>query len=181
MTPTFAEKPTAGVHATVAAIERRGIPVRIARAGDQFRAGEVTLDVLHPPPSGPDGVENVRSLVLLVTHRGHTILLTGDLEGVGIERVKSRPAPKIDVLMTPHHGSGVPAEAIADWARPRLVVASQGRTDLGKAADVFAERGVPYWPTWPNGAITIRSHSTGLIAETFATGRRDVVRSGAGQ
>jgi competence protein ComEC len=181
MTPTFAEKPTAGVHATVAAIERRGIPVRIARAGDQFRAGEVTLDVLHPPPSGPDGVENIRSLVLLVTHRGHTILLTGDLEGVGIDRVKSRPAPKIDVLMTPHHGSGVPAEAIADWARPRLVVASQGRTDLGKAADVFAKRGVPYWPTWPNGAITIRSHSTGLVAETFATGRRDVVRSGAGQ
>jgi competence protein ComEC len=181
MTPTFAEKPTAGVHATLAALERRAIPVRIARAGDQFRAGDVTLDVLHPPPNGPDGVENVRSLVLLVTHRGHTILLTGDLEGVGIDRVKSRPAPKIDVLMTPHHGSGVPAEAIADWARPRLVVASQGRTDLGKAGDVFAKRGVPYWPTWPNGAITIRSHSTGLVAETFATGKRDVVRSGAGQ
>jgi competence protein ComEC len=181
MTPTFAEKPTAGVHATLAAIERRGIPVRVARAGDQFRAGEVTLDVLHPPETGPEGVENVRSLVLLVTHRGHTVLLTGDVEGAGIDRLKTRPGPKIDVLMTPHHGSTAPAEAIADWARPRLVVSAQGRTDLGKAADVFGRRGIHCWPTWPNGAITIHSHSTGLVAETFATGKREVVRSGAGE
>lgn len=181
MTPTFAEKPTAAVQATLAAIERRGIPVRIARSGDQFRAGDVTLDVLHPPSTGPEGVENVRSLVLLVSQRGHTILLTGDVEGAGIDQLKSRPAPKIDILMTPHHGSTAPAEAIADWARPRLVVSSQGRTDVGKAAEVFGKRGVPYWATWPNGAITIRSHSTGLLAETFATGRREVVRSGAGE
>jgi competence protein ComEC len=178
LTPTFADKPTAGVHATLAAIERRGIPVRIARAGDQFRAGTVTLDVLHPPADGPPGVENVRSLVLLVSHEGHAILLTGDLEGVGVERLKTQRAPKIDVLLTPHHGSGVPAAAIADWAKPRLVVSSQGRTDVGKAADVFNHRGIPYWPTWPNGAITIRSHATGLTAETFATRKREVVRVG---
>ena len=93
--------------------------------------------MLHPPENGPAGVENVRSMVLLVRHRGHSLLLTGDLEGAGIEQIKSGPAPAIDVLLTPHHGSGVPAEGIADWAHPRLVVSSQGRTDAGKAVDTF--------------------------------------------
>jgi competence protein ComEC len=178
-TPTFQDKPTAGVRRAIEVIERRGTPVRIARAGDRFTAGGVALAVLHPPPNGPPGVENVRSLVLLVGHRGHSILLTGDLEGAGIDAVTSRPAPAVDVLMAPHHGSGARAEVLADWARPRLVVSSQGRTDAGKAAAVYREKGAPYWATWPDGAITIRSHATGLTAESFATGRRIVVRSGA--
>ena len=181
MNPSFAEKPSGGVRETLAAIERRGVAVRTVRAGDQLAAGEVQIDVLHPTGDGPYGVENVRSLVLLVRHRGHSILLTGDVEGVGVEQLVARPPQKTDVLLTPHHGSVAPAEVIADWARPRLVVSSQGRTDLGKAEGVFKKRGVPYWPTWPNGAVTIRSHSTGLVAETFATRQRMVVRSGSGE
>ena len=38
------------------------------------------------PLDGPAENENSRSLVLLVEHAGHTILLTGDLEGPGLER-----------------------------------------------------------------------------------------------
>jgi competence protein ComEC len=117
--------------------------------------------------------------VLLLRHRGHTILLTGDLEGTGLDRIRSTPAPSVDVLLTPHHGAGSPAEGMADWVKPRLVISSQGRTDSGKAAQTFGRKGTPYWPTWPNGAITIRSHSTGLVAETYATGQRMVVRPGS--
>jgi competence protein ComEC len=181
MTPSFAEKPSPAVRAAIAAIERRGVPVRTAKAGDQFTAGDVTFDVLHPPPVGPPGVENVRSMVLLVRHGGHSILLTGDLEGEGVERLKSRPPMSVDVMQTPHHGAVAPAEAIKDWVRPRLVVSSQGRTDAGKAEAVFVRKGIPYWATWPHGAITIRSHSTGMVAESYATGQRLVVRSGSGE
>ena len=180
LNPTFAEKPSAGVRETLAVIERRGVAVRTVRAGDQLSAGDVQIDVLHPTAEGPIGVENVRSLVLFVRHRGHSILLTGDVEGPGIDQLIARTAPKTDVLLTPHHGAAAPAEAIADWAKPRLVVSSQGRNDLGKAEAVFKKRNVPYWPTWPNGAITIRSHSTGLVAESFATKQRMVVQSGSG-
>ena len=67
--------------------------MRVARTGDRFSAGEVELEVLHPPANGPAGRENVRSLVLLVRHRGHTILLTGDLEGAGVDAVIARPVP----------------------------------------------------------------------------------------
>ncbi|HVK08184.1 MAG TPA: ComEC/Rec2 family competence protein [Gemmataceae bacterium] len=178
-TPTFADKPTAGVRAAIAAIEQRGTRVRAATTGDRFTAGEVELTVLHPPRDGPEGVENVRSLVLLVRHLGHSFLLTGDLEGAGQDRVVSGPAPAIDVLMTPHHGNPN-VEPLADWARPRLAVSCQGRGDAGKAEAVYRRRGIPYLSTWPDGAITFRSHSTGLTVETFATGRRDVVRGGSG-
>jgi competence protein ComEC len=180
-TRTFSDKSTPGVAATLDALSRRHVPVRTARAGDRLSAGEVEIDVLHPPEDGPPGVENVRSLVLLIRHRGHSILLTGDLEGAGIDAVVARPVPPIDVLMTPHHGSGANrAEELAVWARPRLVVASQGRLDAGKAEGVYRRKGIPSWATWPDGAITLRSHATGLTAETFATGRREVVRAGAG-
>jgi competence protein ComEC len=43
----------------------------------------MTFEVLHPPPGGPSGNKNARSLVLLVRHEGHTVLLTGDMEGKG--------------------------------------------------------------------------------------------------
>ncbi|HJZ89901.1 MAG TPA: ComEC/Rec2 family competence protein [Gemmataceae bacterium] len=178
-TPTFADKPTGGVRKALAAIEGRGTAVRIARAGDRFTAGEVEISVLHPPADGPVGVENVRSLVLLIRHRGHSLVLTGDLEGLGADMVIRTPIAPVDVLMAPHHGSGDRAEVLAAWARPRLVVSSQGRTDAGKAGAAYRGRGIPYWPTWPEGAITIRSHATGLTAETFATGQRVVVRAGA--
>ena len=179
--PSFADKSSPGVRAALEAVERRGVAVRTARAGDRYTAGELEMDVLHPPSDGPPGVENVRSLVLLLRHRGHTILLTGDLEGEGVDRVMATPAPAVDVLMVPHHGAGGSrVEALADWARPRLAVSSQGRTDAGKAEMAYRRRRIPYWATWPAGAVTVRSHVSGLTAETFMTGQRTVVRPGGG-
>jgi competence protein ComEC len=126
-------------------------------------------------------VENVRSLVLLLRHRGHTVLLTGDLEGAGVDAVTAGRTPAIDILMVPHHGAGGPrVEALAEWAKPRLAVSSQGRTDTGKAEMPYQRRRIPYWATWPDGAVTVRSHASGLTAETFATGQRIVVRPGSG-
>jgi competence protein ComEC len=82
-TPTFTEKSTQGARVTLEALQQHGIPIRVVRAGDQLALGEVILDALHPPAVGPEGNENARSLVLLVRHLGHTVLLTGDLEGPG--------------------------------------------------------------------------------------------------
>src|SRR5262249_11341860 len=80
-TPTFRDKATPGVRRTLAALEQHGIPMRTVRAGDRLSAGDVAMEVLHPPANGPEGNENARSLVLLVRHAGHVLLLTGDLEG----------------------------------------------------------------------------------------------------
>jgi competence protein ComEC len=97
-TPTFAIKPSPGVQETMAALKQKGVPTRVVTAGDVLEAGDLTLEVLHPPKLGPEGNENARSLVLLARHAGHTILLTGDLEGPGLDRVLSFQPVHVDVL-----------------------------------------------------------------------------------
>jgi competence protein ComEC len=180
LTPSFAEKPAADVAAALTVLERHKVPRRVAVAGDRFTAGDVEFEVLHPPPVGPPGVENERSLVLHLRHAGHTILLTGDLEKSGTWLVLDQPARKSDVLMAPHHGSRAAfPKKLVEWADPRLVVVSRG-TGFGSPIQAGAAGpDVPIWDTVSAGAITLRSHRSGLVAEAFRTGeRRVLVRGG---
>jgi competence protein ComEC len=179
MTPTFADKTTPGVAQTLEVLQARGLPIRILKAGDRVTAGDVQIDVLHPPASGPDGNENARSLVLAIQHADHCILLTGDLEGAGLEQVLQLPRRPIDVLMAPHHGSRVSnTSALAEWAKPRVVVCCQGQPRGVPVLDaVYGSTGAQVFGTWPHGAVTVRSHASGLIIETFATGQRVVLRN----
>jgi competence protein ComEC len=179
-TPTFADKDTPAVRHTLDVLRRRGVPVRIVKAGDRLTAGGVQLDVLHPPAEGPEGNENARSLVLEVRHAGHVILLTGDLEGPGQAQVLRLPKRRVDVFMAPHHGSPrASSPALAAWAQPRVVVSCQGPPRAaGRLEDAYKGINVQVLGTWPHGAVTVRSHATGMVVETFATGQRFVVRSG---
>jgi competence protein ComEC len=122
-TPTFADKPTPGVRFALRILGERGIPLRVVKAGDRLTVGEVVLEVLHPPAFGPDGNENARSLVLLVRHAGHSILLTGDLEGKGLQRVLGElPPRRVEVMMVPHHGSRLVSGPAASGARSAAVL-----------------------------------------------------------
>jgi competence protein ComEC len=164
----------------VSALRRRGVAVRVAKAGDVLTAGPVSLEVLHPPAEGVPGNENARSLVLAVRHAGHTVLLTGDLEGEGMRRVLSLPPVRCAILMAPHHGSRAAHPAgLARWARPKVVISCQGppRTP-GGTPDVYAAGGAQFLSTAEQGAVTVRSHVSGLVVETFRTGQRIAVRTG---
>lgn len=178
MTPSFASKPTAEVEALMLAIRSRRVPSRIASAGDRFTAGAISMEVLHPPREGPEGTENERSLVLLVRHVGHTILLTGDLEKAGLARLLGLPPVPCDVLMAPHHGSrGAFSAELVRWCSPRFVAVTRG--SRGESAVRPGDAGAaPLWDTWTAGAITVRSNPTGLTAEAFRRGERIVVKRG---
>lgn len=179
-TPTFTSKATPGVQYTVDVLRQRGIPVRIVKAGDRLTAGDVTLEVLHPPAIGPDGNENARSLVLQVRHAGHSILLTGDLEGAGLQRVLGElPPRRVEVLMAPHHGSHRTNTAeLARWARPQVVVSSQGRSAAAREVrTLYSRSGAHFLDTSRHGAVTIRSHAGGLVVETFVSRERLAIRS----
>lgn len=176
VTPSFADKTSPGVAKALAAVERHGVPLRTATTGDTFTAGGLTLDVLHPPPVGPPGNENARSLVLRLTHHGHTVLLTGDLEGAGLAMVLATPTPRVDVLLAPHHGAAnANLREVAAWARPRLVVSSQAVRPTDHLAAIY---GPVVWDTPTAGAVTVRSHPTGLTAEAYRSGELRVVRRG---
>jgi competence protein ComEC len=180
-TPTFADKDNAAVRHTLEAVRRRGVAVRTLKAGDRLTAGAATLEVLHPPADGPPGKENVRSLVLSVRYQGASILLTGDLEEEGLNSVLATPAPHIDVLMAPHHGSPRPnGVRLAEWARPRVVVSCQGPRPDGGAEKAYKGKGIRVLPTWPHGAVTVRCRQGALVVETFATRERFVVRPRGG-
>jgi competence protein ComEC len=177
-TPTFAGRDMAGVQLTMQAVADWEIPVRIIKAGDRLSSGAVDIQVVHPPPVGPEGRENFRSLVLLVRHLDHTVLLTGDLEGPGLGRVLSSAPIRVDVLMAPHHGS-VSAEpkALAMWSAPKVVVASQGepRNPLLQAK-AYQETGATYLSTWQEGAVVVTSSLDGLSVATFKTKQRWKIR-----
>jgi competence protein ComEC len=188
LTSSFVAKPSPGVDATLTALDRRGVNRRTAKAGDRFSAGDVAIEVLHPPETGPDGNENARSLVLLIRHAGHTILLTGDLEGAGQEAVTRTPIPQVDVMLAPHHGAK-DANArregnryapgpVAAWARPRLVVSSQEPKETEHLTAAYGPFGGTVWDTATAGAVTVRSHATGLVVETFRTGEVRVIGRG---
>jgi competence protein ComEC len=171
-TPTFSERGTGGVELTLEAFRRHDIPVRIVRAGDRLAAGNVSVHVLHPPGVGPLGKENARSMVLLIKHEGHAILLTGDLESPGLEQVLALPPMPVDVFMAPHHG-GLSANtpALAKWARPKFVVSCQ-RRPKGPQSEPYTAQGARFLGTWPHGAVTIRSRKGKLMVETFKSGLR---------
>jgi competence protein ComEC len=93
-------------------------------------------------------------------------------------------------MLAPHHGgvSANPFARAADgkvqpglmaaWARPRLVVSSQrpGRTDHLTAG--YGAVGATVWDTPRAGAVTLRSHTTGLTAEAFRTREAKVIHRG---
>jgi competence protein ComEC len=181
LTPSFEKQDgVEGVARTLADVKRHGVAVRRVSAGARLSAGAVDIRVLHPPAQDDFGDnEDERSLVLLVTHAGHSVLFMGDLREAGLRHLLAQPALPVDVLQSPHHGSAAAnPDALAQWARPNVVVSSQGvpRT----AADVakpYREIGAEFLPTWPHGAVTVRSHDTGIVVETYRTGQRLVLRN----
>ncbi|HTU18232.1 MAG TPA: DNA internalization-related competence protein ComEC/Rec2 [Gemmataceae bacterium] len=179
-TPTFADKPTPGVQLVVRVLRERCIPVRIVKAGDRLTAGDVALEVLHPPAAGPDGNENARSLVLLLRHAGHAILLTGDLEGKGLQRVLDElPPRRVEVMMAPHHGSHrTNTPELAQWARPSVVISCQGRPPPSREVrQRYRQIAAQVLDTHQHGAVTVRSHDSGLVVETFRTQERFAIRN----
>jgi competence protein ComEC len=191
-TPTFPDKSTPGVGAALAALDRRGVARRVAVVGERFEAGGVTFDVLHPPAEGPGKPENEnpRSMVLLVRYEGHTVLLTGDLEGEGQEQVRLRPVPPVDAMLAPHHGGKLanyplPGPAgtrlpgpMATWAKPKLVISSQRPGPTDHLAATYTGVGATVWDTPTAGAVTVRCHTTGVVAEAFRSGEVRVVTRG---
>jgi beta-lactamase superfamily II metal-dependent hydrolase len=82
--------------------------------------------------------------------------------------------------MAPHHGSRrLDAKGLMGKTKPAAVVSSQARpTSRPPEADPYEAGGARFLPTWKHGAVTFRSHASGLVVETFLTRERFVLRAG---
>ena len=171
MTPTFSNKPDRGTQETMKQLKNRQANMTLITRGAVLEEGDVQMEVLHPPANGPEGTENARSLVLLITYEGRRILLTGDLEEPGLSQVTQRPIAPVDVLVSPHHGSRVSnTERFAAWCQPRLVISSE-TFPRGPKPDPYTPLGATLWRTWIHGGVTVEVDANGVRAKTQVTGR----------
>ena len=173
LTPSFSQREAATVAVVMDELRRRNVPTRVVKFGDSETVDDVRLDVLHPPSRGPEGKENVRSLVLHVRVGGLKTLLTGDLEGEGLERVLAMRRPELDVLMAPHHGSPLAnVAALAAWARPTIAIGCAGKPrSVRSPAPVYADVGAEYLSTHDEGAVIVRVVDGAWMATTHRTNR----------
>ncbi|MFJ7340131.1 ComEC/Rec2 family competence protein [Streptomyces sp. NPDC101110] len=133
----------------------RRIPVTTAAVGEQRRAGELSWQVVWPPPSpppdsppgtppgplpgAPPGVlpahpvpegPNDASVALLVRTAGLRLLLLGDLEPPAQRALARSPAAEalegVDVLKVAHHGSAYQDPDLIRRVAPRLALISCG-------------------------------------------------------
>jgi competence protein ComEC len=171
---SFVASPKPGVQRLRNELARRRVPLQTAQAGDRLTTRDVTLEVLHPPATYREGNDNARSLILYVQHGPHRVLLTGDLEGAGLERLLSQPPRRVDVLQAPHHGSeSLDIEGLLRWCQPRCVLSCQGPTRSGHlAGSAYNRRGVPFYDTHRLGAITLLSQADGLWLERYHSAER---------
>jgi competence protein ComEC len=157
-------------------VRARGVPAREAVAPSSRPSGSTRIDVIHPPAGWESSSDNARSLTLDVSRHGRRLLLTGDLEQVGLAELLSKPEPgrPIDVLLSPHHGArGANPPRLFEWARPRVVVASQKPPTAGvadaltplEAGDIVLLR------TWRTGAVSLRWSPEGVSASGYLDSR----------
>lgn len=143
---------------------KHGTGLKLIQTGDRIKLDpEVAIEVLHPTPSIVDKHDNANSVVLRITYRDQTILLTGDVEKEGATYLRSTAMEPVDVLMAPHHGgkSANTAE-LADWARPTHVIASSGVDVTGTLEKAYPlARSVLC--TAQSGAIRVEISSQGQV------------------
>src|SRR5690606_2967076 len=110
--------------------------------------------------------DNANSLVLQIEFAGRSILLTGDLEGDGLDQLMAGRAAegKVDVLLSPHHGSrAANPQSFARWARPQVVVVSGGNTAPSEFLSSVYDSARHLFTTHEHGAIRLKVDADGSL------------------
>jgi len=166
-TPTFADRGTPAVEGVLARLASARVGYRTLRAGQVLRSGTTVIEVLHPPPTGPSGPENVRSLVLRVVEGERSLLLTGDVEEAGLAMLLAGKPRRSEVVQFPHHGSRrLDPTGLVAWTGAEWLIASQG-TGWATSAPAVPGSAVHCLSTATAGAVTCRATERGWVVVTF--------------
>ena len=168
----FVNEQNPGASLLLDQVRTHGIPVRTIAAPSTWNQGSTQFTVLHPPPDWhPETPDNARSLVLDVAHGGRHLLLTGDLDQLGLVELVAQTQPEpIDLMLAPHHGGkSANTGMLYTWARPRTVIVSQRMTSPGSsdALTPLERAGTPLLRTPKRGAIHFRWTHDSIITSGF--------------
>ena len=174
VSPMMFETPQPAVEELRAAIESRGVPLKLIYAGDRLQSSaDVRLEVLHPPKKGVLGSDNANSILLKIEYAGRRVLLTGDLEPPGLDDVLAEEPLDCDAVLSPHHGSRrSDPVGFSLWSTPEYVVIS-GARNIGDVADIeavkdsYRARGAEVYHTAEDGCVRIELSASGVRVATF--------------
>jgi competence protein ComEC len=159
-----------------ATMREAGVPVDQIGAGDVLRFGDVSAQVLWPPPSRDTSApsRNNDSVVLLIHYGDKSLLLTGDLEKQGEDAVlKEGINLSSNLVKVAHHGSRTSSnEAFVAATHPSLAIISVGRTSMfGHPNKDVVERwrasGAEVMTTGQRGTISVVTDGHALTISSF--------------
>lgn len=168
VSPTFLDFRQLSVRKMCEASIAAGVPIKLVWSDDKLRSDpDVELEILQPPAKGFGPDDNTNSLVLSIRYAGRGLLLTGDLEKIGLQSLLQRPPRAHDILLAPHHGSlkANPPD-LARWVAPRWVVVSGGGDASFEKLRPHYGDGVTLLSTTRQGAVTIEINPQGEIDVT---------------
>ncbi len=110
---------------------KRKLELRQLHTGTEEKIGPVIATVLNPRANTLLNSSNENSLVLNLSFKRFSALLTGDLEKAGEAEVLSQPgADRCELLKVAHHGSrSGSSDRFLDRVQPRWAVVSVGRNN----------------------------------------------------
>ncbi|MBS4030151.1 MAG: DNA internalization-related competence protein ComEC/Rec2 [Clostridiales bacterium] len=160
------------------ALLRSSVHTTVIKAGDRIVLGDsVFIDVLSPPKRKfqytVDDVNN-NSLVLHVTYKDFTILITGDAEREALTwLVKEKPSMlQSSLLQVPHHGSrNALFPQFLETAGFKAAVIPVGKNNFGhphqETLDLLARYGVAAFRTDEHGSVTVVSDGQSIQITPF--------------
>ena len=159
----------------------QSIPLVSVGAGDSLQCGDVSMDVLWPPPGRVNSSSrNNDSVVLLIRYGKHSILMTGDIE-MNTETILVRQGDKLraDVVKVAHHGSKTSSiRKFIDATDPGFAVISVGRKSMfghphAEVVERWVASGAEVLTTGKCGMITVETDGEELQVKTFVGGCRN--------
>ncbi|MEV5164142.1 ComEC/Rec2 family competence protein [Streptomyces werraensis] len=168
---TALEEPADQAAAVRGAAAAAGLPVTRIVAGERRRTGDLSWEVVWPPPGDHPVAEgpNDASVAMLVRTGGLRLLLLGDLEPPAQRALARSPAARhlagVDVLKVAHHGSAYQDPGLVSLAAPRLALISTGEDNsYGHPAPGTVEA------LRAQGAAVLRTDRDGALAVVPGTG-----------
>jgi competence protein ComEC len=154
---------TTAVGVLWAELDRQQVAVQAITVGDKWSIGMAgDISVLSPQRGERHESDNESSLVLQLQFGNQRVLLPGDIEEQGVQRLVAREQGGFEIVMLPHHGSqhSLPSQ-MANWSNPQVVVASTGHSNLPREVRkiydaAVARRGGAVYVTSQQGMISFK-------------------------
>ena len=154
---------TTAVGVLWAELDRQQVDVQAVTVGDKWSIGLAGhISVLSPQRGEHHESDNESSLVLKLQLGNQRVLLPGDIEEQGVQRLIAREQGGFEIVMLPHHGSqhSLPQQ-MANWSNPKVAVASTGDSNLPRQVReiydaVVARRGGTVYVTSQQGMVSCK-------------------------